>query len=132
MDIEEGFKMSDIGLTGGGNPVGNVVQKTENIFFKYVLPIAAVAVGYFISPLAFSWLAKWLSTVNVKIGSTGDLYGAFGENRNGVLLTMALIVAAIGFALFSMGGYIRVAGLFLLGCALRAGIDGFNNVSWSK
>jgi hypothetical protein len=117
-------------IVSAGGPIGNVVHKTENIFFKYVLPIAGIAIGYFVAPLAFSWLANWLSTVNIKIGSSGDLYGAFGDKRNGVLLTMALILAGIGFALFTMGGYIRIAGLFILGCALRAGIDGFNNGTW--
>lgn len=112
--------------------INATISKSGHLFKSIVVPLAAGAVGYFTAPLAFSWLAATLSTVNYGQGTTNDLYGAFGENRNGTLMVTGFLLLAIGFGIFTMDGWpVKAAGIFILGCGARAVADGFNNESWS-
>lgn len=111
--------------------INTTISKSGHLFKSIVVPLAAGAVGYFTAPLAFSWLAATLSTVNYGTGSTNDLYGAFGAARNGTLMVTGFLLLAIGFGLFTMDGWpVKAVGIFVLGCGIRAVADGFNNKTW--
>ena len=108
------------------------MSKAGALFKSFILPISAVAIGYFIASYVFGWAAGWIAGIDIQPGtSTKDLADAFGEGKNGVLIVLGMVLAGLGFWLFSMGGYVRVAGLFLVGSAIKALQDGFKNASWA-
>ena len=111
--------------------INTTISKSGHLFKSIVVPLAAGAVGYFTAPLAFGWLAATLSSVNFGSASTGDMFGAFGANRNGTLMVTGFLLLAIGFGLFTMDGWpVKAAGIFVLGCGIRSVADGFNNKTW--
>ena len=108
------------------------MSKAGTMFKTFIAPVAALACGYFIASYVFGWAAGWIAGIDIQPGTTThDLADAFGAEKNGVLIVLGLVLAGLGFWLFSTGGYVRIAGLFIVGAAIKALQDGFKNVSWA-